>query len=150
MKKLLGIVVLNLLFSGSAIAEDIKKIHFICEFDRYLEINGFDEKQIDKKILPSAVTEDEFITIGITPNNEILILETSYWGVSSLYEPEERIIIPYSITDKEIKFDIPGRSNGVEHYYTLNRRSGKLEMFFKNSVSNSKMYSSCSIKEKIF
>ena len=150
MKKIILFIAISLVFSANSNAESIKKIHFICEFDKYFEIYGLKEKQISKSDLPNAILEDQFITIGVKPNDEIIILETSYWRDLSIYDPEDKIIIPYSITDNEIKFDIPTKSSGVEHYFIMNRRSGNLEMVFKNSVSHAKMYSSCSVKEKIF
>lgn len=150
MKKLLSIIFISLLFSGNGYAENIKKIHFICEFERYYEINGIDEKLKSINKLTTAITDDEFITIGIKPNEEIIILETSYWGMSQFKKPEERIIIPYSVTDNEIKFDNPGSPSSVKHTYTMNRRTGKLVMNFKNKVGEARTHSNCSVKEKLF
>ena len=150
MKKFFLQIIFILFLSVNAYAENIKKIHFICEFERYYEINGIDEKLKNINKLPTAITDDEFITIGIKPNEEIIILETSYWGMSQFKEPEERIIIPYSVTDNEIKFDNPGSPSSVKHTYTMNRRTGKLVMNFKNKVGEARTHSNCSVKEKLF
>ena len=150
MKKFFLQIIFILFLSVNAYAENIKKIHFICEFDRYYEINAIDEKLVNINELPNAITNDEFITIGIKPNEEIIILETSYWMMSQFKEPEERIIIPYSVTDNEIKFDNPGSPSSVKHTYTMNRRTGKLVMNFKNKVGEARTHSNCSVKEKLF
>ena len=72
MKKIILFIAISLVFSANSNAESIKKIHFICEFDKYFEIYGLKEKQISKSDLPNAILEDQFITIGVKPNDEII------------------------------------------------------------------------------
>ena len=150
MKKLFGILALSLFLSGSAYAETIKKIHFICSFDKFINIVAFDEIPKPKDELPTVITNDRFLILGIKPNDDIIVLETSFWIISSTFEPKERIIIPSEINDKEIRFKIPRLSENVNQVVTLNRRSGKLEYAFKSPVDHGKIFYTCSIKEKLF
>ena len=55
-----------------------------------------------------------------------------------------------TVTDNEIKFDNPGSPSSVKHTYTMNRRTGKLVMNFKNKVGEARTHSNCSVKEKLF
>ena len=151
MKKLLIIIFFGLFSSGNSYAEEIKKIHFICSFDKFINIVGFfEEVPKPKDELPTVITNDEFLILEIKPNDDIRVLETSFWIISSTFEPEERIIIPSEINDKEIVFKIPIKSDKVSQVVTLNRRSGKLEFAFKSPVDKGKIYYSCSVKEKLF
>ena len=151
MKKILTIIFFGLLLSGNAYAETIKKIHFICSFDKFINIVAlFEEVPKPKDELPKVITNDRFLILEIKPNDDIRVLETSFWIISSTFEPEERIIIPSEINDKEIVFKIPRKSDKVSQIVTLNRRSGKLEYEFKSPVDNGKIFYSCSVKEKLF
>ena len=151
MKKILTIIFFGLLLSGNAYAETIKKIHFICSFDKFINIVAlFEEVPKPKDELPTVITNDRFLILEIKPNDDIRVLETSFWIISSTFEPEERIIIPSEINDKEIVFKIPRKSDKVNQIVTLNRRSGKLVYKFKSPVDQGNIYWSCSEKEKLF
>ena len=150
MKKVLVFIVFTFLLNGIAFAETIKKIHLICSFDKFELGPIMYSKIVPKDELPNAVTEDNFIILEIRPNDKIKVLETSFWSISSLYEPVKRIIIPFEINDREIKFKIPRKSDKVNQIVTLNRRSGKLVYKFKSPVDQGNIYWSCSEKEKLF
>ena len=150
MKKLLTIIFFGLLLSGSAYAETIKKIHLICSFDKFESGPTMYTTIIPKDELSDATTGDKFVILEIRPNDNIKVLETSFWLISSVFEPEKRIIIPFEINDREIKFKIPRKSDTVNQIVTLNRRSGKLVYQFKNPVDQGNIYWSCLEKEKLF
>ena len=145
MKKLLMIVVMGLLLSGKAYAESLT---LNCSFEKYVDQTNFlDEKIILKNQLPTVITDDKFITLDIKSNNDIKILETSIMMGYEFYKPEDKIIIPYEINDNFIHFK--EKENSLDKY-SLDRRTGSLQLNYKSSKEKLRIYYFCIKKDKLF
>ena len=145
MRKLLSIIVLGLLLSGNAYAESLT---LNCSFEKYVDQTNFlDEKIIPKNQLPTVITDDKFITLEIKSNNDIKILETSIMMGYEFYKPEDKIIIPYEINDNFIHFK--EKENSLDKY-SLDRRTGSLQLNYKSSKEKLRIYYFCTKKDKLF
>ena len=145
MKKLLSIIFLGLLLSANAYAENLT---LNCSFEKYVDQTNFlDEKIIPKNQLPTVITDDKFITLDIKSNNDIKILETSIMMGYEFYKPEDKIIIPYEINDNFIHFK--EKENSLDKY-SLDRRTGSLQLNYKSSKEKLRIYYFCVKKDKLF
>ena len=153
MKKLfLSIVVLGLLLSGNAYAE---KTTLICIFEQYIENPS---SSVEKKIIPknkligSGLDEDKFIVLENLGNNKIKILETTLDAMMEFRTPNDRVVIPSKITDREIKFDGFDKISDGYSYYVLNRFNGNLifKVFNNAAIQTVRLDRNCKIKEKLF
>jgi len=152
MKKLLGIVFLSLMFSGSAFSEVIT---LICTFDRYVEnpFSSINKKIISKnELIGSGLDEDKFIVLETLENDNIKILETSLDTMMELKKPKDRVVTPTKITDTFIKFNGFDKISDGYSFYILNRFNGNLtfEVFTNQSIQTVKLDRNCKIKEKLF
>jgi len=152
MKKLLGIIFLSLMFSGSAFSEVTT---LICTFDKYLEnpTSSINKKIISKnELIGSGLDEDKFIVLENLGNDDIKILETSLDMTMELKKPKDRVVTPTKITDRYIKFN--GFDKIVDGYsfYVLNRFNGDLtfEIYNNQIIQTVKLDRNCKTKEKLF
>jgi hypothetical protein len=151
-KKLLGIVVLCLLYGGSAFSEVTT---LICTFDKYVEnpTSSINKKIISKnELIGSGLDEDKFIVLENLGNNNIKILETSLDMMMELKKPKDRVVKPTKITDRYIKFNGFDKISDGYSFYVLNRFNGNLtfEIYSNKSIQTVKLDRNCKIKEKLF
>ena len=66
--------------------------------------------------------------------------------------PNDRVVIPSKITDREIEFDGFDKISNGYSYYILNRFNGNLifKVFHNASIQTVRLDRNCKIKEKLF
>ena len=149
MKKLLGIVVLSLLFCNIGYSNEI--VNLVCSWEKSIENRPMGDVVIGTKGDPdfSHYSDGRYIEYEIVSKDEFYIISTSFGMKLDDVLPEKKQM---QVDDKVISF-VFVHDEDIREIFMINRHTGILtqvvQRLMKQGLPQTNIYFSCSKKSKI-